>query len=628
MAETEESNDTSTLEEARKLLYKEGGDSTLERATLSVSGDPTLPHSWKDVSVGLATAKDGGKHVRFAGIFFGFASVFFIMSLAVAGYFFYFGGNTVSSSKISLTIDGPTTVAGGDTVPLQLTVINRNPVAIENAIVEVTFPPSTRDAEDTTQEYPRYIENLGRVESGATVTRSLRAVLFGGAGETVSLPVSLSYDTSGSNASFTKKSAYSLGISSTPLELSVGTLSETVAGKPLTLTVTVRSNATLPLENVVLSGTFPFGFSVTNSSMPLTGSSVLIGTMKPGESKTVTLTGVLDGQQSEQRVFHFNVGTASGPSDSTLAVTYMSQETAVSISAPFIVTTLSVNGSLAENAVITSGVNQNITVAYRNTLPTTVSSVTVEVAVSGAIVDYGSISASRGFYRSSDRTIVFSQDTDPALAKLAPGASGIGTFNFRTLSGVAGAPSVTFSVSVSGTRVGQTNVPEKVEASLTKTVKVLTAVVLSAQSLHSSGSIANGGPIPPTPDQKTTYSIVWSVQNQGSSIADGVVSATLPSYVSYTGKTAGSGAFSYDSAARRVTWRPGDIAQGTGAQGVFQVELTPSTSQLNRSPQLTSTASFTGFDRFAGVTVKDSVDAVTIETVGDPGYMRQFGTVQ
>src|SRR5205814_649496 len=139
------------------------------------------------------------------------------------------------------------------------------------------------------------------------------------------------------------------------------------------------------------------------------------------------------------------------------------------------------------------------------------------------------------FYRSTDHTIVFSRDTDPSLAELAPGASGIGTFTFSTLPTNASAPSptITFTTSVSGTRVGQSNVPEQVSASATQTAKVATVVVLSASSLHGSGPLANSGPIPPHTDQATTYTIVWDAHNGGSAIAGGSVSATLPSYVSY-----------------------------------------------------------------------------------------------
>ena len=572
----------------------------------------------------------GERHVRAAGVFFMAAAAFFLVAAGVTAYFLYFGGNTVSADKITMDMQGPTTIAGGDTVPLSLIITNRNPVAIENATIEIDFPDGTRDATDVQKPYTHYVENLGVLASGATVMQSVKAVVFGAAGQTLMLPVSLSYSIAGSNAVFVKKSSYALAVSSTPLSVAVDTLAETVSGKPLTLTLTVRSNATVPLNNVVLTGTFPFGFSVISSSLPITDSSFLLGTLAPGASSTITLTGTLTGQNAEQQVFHFSVGTASAPNNQTLAVTYMTQDATVAIAAPFIDTTLALNGDSSGNAVVASGSSQNATVSFANTLATDVQNATVTIALSGSAIDYGSIRTENGFYDSANHAVVFSQDTDPVLAMLAPGASGIGSFSFSTLPASAGisSPTITFTISVSGTRIGQSNVPEQVTASITRTAKVTTNIALSASTLHASGVLSNSGPIPPRADNATTYAIVWNVQNKGSAVAGGTVSATLPSYVSYTNQTAGSGSFSYDASSRTVSWSTGDLAQGADAQGVFQVSLTPSSSQKGTAPRLTSSVSFSGYDRFAGVQVSATADPVTTETTGDPGYVPGNANVQ
>ncbi|MBU6388822.1 hypothetical protein KGQ72_03045 [Patescibacteria group bacterium] len=619
-------DDTGSLERARARLYKPAAPQSA-RPPLSSSGERILPHAWEE-EVRPRPLHEGERHVHAAGVFFVSSVIFFFTALGIAGYFFYFGGNAVSVDKISVDIQGPTTIAGGDTVPLSLTITNKNPVEIENATIEIDFPNGTRDAKNLLQPYPHYVENLGTIASGATVTRSVKAVLFGGTGQNLVLPVSFSYGTAGSNAVFVKKSSYALTISTTPLSVSVDTLAETVSNKPLTLTLTVRSNATVPLNNVVLVGSFPFGFLPTSSSLPLNNSSFLLGTLNPGASKTITLTGTLTGQNTEQRVFHFTVGTADTSNNQTLAVTYMTQDATVTIAAPFIDTTLSLNGDTNADAVITPGTYQNVSISYTNTLATSIGDATVAIALSGSAIDYNSIQTTSGFYNSANHTIVFSKDTDPALATLAPGASGIGAFTFSTLPAGASSPTVNFTISVSGTRVGQTNVPEDVSSSVVKTFKVATVVALSAASLHSSGPISNSGPIPPRANVATTYTIVWNAQNKGSVVAGGTVTATLPSYVSYTNQTGGTGSFSYDEKSRTVSWSIGDLSQGASAQGAFQVSLTPSTSQKGAAPQLTGAASFSGFDRFAGIQVSATADPVTTETKGDPGYVPTNAAVQ
>ncbi|MFZ2984079.1 MAG: hypothetical protein WA053_03305, partial [Minisyncoccia bacterium] len=332
----QEEDTRGSLEHARESLYSPT-PSEHDRFALQSPGEHQLPHAWEEKAL-PSIRPQGERHVRLASIFLGGAVLFFLVALAVAGYFFYFGSNSVSVDKIAISIQGPTTVAGGDTVPLSVTITNKNPVAVENAIIEISFPDGTRSATNVLAAYPRYVENLGTLESGETVTRSVKAVIFGGAGQALSLPVSFSYGTVNSNAVFEKKSSYALAISSTPLSVTVDALTETVSGAPITFMVTVRSNATIALSNVVLSATSPFGFSVTSSSIPLTNSSFLLGTLAPGASKQVKMTGTLTGQQNDQRVFHFTVGTAKSSQDQTLAVTYMTQDATVTIAAPFITT--------------------------------------------------------------------------------------------------------------------------------------------------------------------------------------------------------------------------------------------------------------------------------------------------
>src|SRR3989344_1810200 len=616
------------LERVREGLYAPKPLPAPPRSPL-VRAREVLPRVWK--GSGPPAPPLSREHSRLASRFLMGAGAFFFISLAIAGYFLYFGGNSVSVNHIDLAVEGPSTIAAGDTVPLLLTITNRNPVAIEDATVEITFPEGTRKADDVLIPMLVYSENLGTLASGETVTRSIRVVVFGSAGSTLTLPISLSYGASGSSATFVKKDAYPLAISSTPLSASVDTVAESVAGKPFTITVQARSNATVPIDHVIVAGTFPFGFSLTSSSIPaVAGSNFVLGTMAPGESKTITLSGSLDGQNGEDKVFHFSIGVGKDANASTPAVSYMTQEARVAITAPFIETALTLNGAPLASATIAPGKQQQVTVSYTNNLSTSLTNATVAVTLSGAAVDYASIRSTNGFYRSSDHTILFSRDTGPGLSSLAPGARGVGSFTFMTApSATFGrAPSVTFTTSVSGTRVGQSNVPAEVSASLVQTVKATTAIVLSAASTYKSGPLTNSGPIPPKVDSTTSYTVTWSLVDTGSAVANGVVSATLPSYITYTGAKSGQGAIVFDSKSRTVTWSAGDLPAGASSKASFQVALKPSTSQKGVAPALTGTATFSGYDRFAGAAITATVDPVTTETTSDSGYNPGNATVQ
>lgn len=626
-------DDSSSLERARQRLYEPATPAAAPRP-LSVPAEGKLPHAWNETPlsavVAARTDSDAARkrQVRAASVFFTASLLFFLVAIGVAVAVYYFGSNAVSVDKLALTVEGPTSIAGGDSVPLSVTITNSNAVAIDNATIDIAFPPNTRDASDPSKPYLRYSENVGTLPSGSVTTRQIKAVLFGGEGAALAVPVSVSYAVTGSNAVFVKKATYTVAVSTVPLSLTVDGPTEAISGEPMTITLTARSNASTPFDTVVITGAFPFGYTVQSSSIPVNNSSILIGTLAPGATKKVTLTGILAGQQGDLRAFHFTIGTAKSPQDQTIAVAYMTQDSTVAVAAPFISTKLTVNGTGGPNLVLSPGSVQNVTVSYANTLGTNISNAVISVMIAGAAVDYTSIRSSNGFYRSSDYTVVFSRDTDPGLSVLTPGASGIGTITFSTLPGSASvvSPSITFTTAVSGTRVGQRNVPEVVSSSAVTSAKVSSAVSVVAASHHSSGALVTSGPIPPRAGQATTYTIEWTVRSQSSTIAGGTMSATLPSYVAYSGLTAGQG-FTYDSASRTVTWNMGDLTPGATLSGSFQVALTPSTSQKGTSPTLTSGATFSGFDRFAQIQVSATAERVTTETPGDPGYVPTNATV-
>jgi len=619
-----EEDDRGSLEVTRQSLYTPGTHKYEQAPMHSNNNEHIVAHKWEEDEKQKKTSRKGTIHIRIAGIFLGISILFFLGALGTVAYFFYSGSNSISPNKITVSVLGPTTIAGGDTIPLSLTITNRNPTAIKNVVLEIDFPKGTRSGINMLRAYPRYIKNIGQIASGGVVTQSVKAVVFGGAGQTITLPISLSYTTTGSSATFIKKTSYSFSVSSTPLSVSVDTLSEAVSNKPVTFVITVRSNATVPVDNIILKTAFPFGFRETSSSLPLRNSNFFIGTLDPGASKKVTLTGTLAGQDKEQRVFHFTVGTAKSSQDHSLAVTYMTQTATVLITAPFITTKLSLNGDTLSNPVINPGSNQKATLSYTNTLPTTVTNALITVTLSGSAIDYNSVKTKNGFYNSVNHTILFSKDTDSSLESLAPNASGKDTFTFSTLPAGIFAPKVVLAVSVSGIRVGQSNVPENVTSTKVIQAKVSTKVIFIANSAYSSGD----GPMPPLVGKTTIYTIVWNVHNLGNAVAGGTVTATLPSYIFYTSNTFGNGNFTYDAVSHTVTWNTGNIIQGANTKGVFQISLTPSISQKGNPITLTGKPTFSGYDRFAGIQISANGSKVTTNIGGTIGATSENGIVQ
>lgn len=629
-----EQDDTGSLERLRQRLYAPRDPAQEAPPPLPaapVTAPPPVPGAapvWTPPPPPPAK-----KRLSLPILFLILASVFFVVAVAAASYFLIFGTRAVSPERVVVAIDGDTAIRSGDPVTLLISVRNENPVPLRATSIVAMFPETARRGDAITEPYPRYEDTMGEIEPGATATRSVQVALFGAEQEQIVIPVRFEYRIDGSEAVFVREAEYTATITSSPLTVRAEAVSQISVGQPLTFSVTVRSHASSPVEHVAVQADYPFGFTPAAGQ----GSVFVVGTLAPGEERALTVSGTLTGEDADERVFRFSAGTRAGE-DGPLQVTYATALAPVTLAKPFLLPALSFERDATSRPVIRAGEPVQVSVSWLNALPTPLLDGRVEVKLEGDALDPVSVSAYGGFYRSSDRTVIYSRETFSGLANLAPGATGSGTFSFRTkpaasLIGTRN-PSLTATVSVSARRVGEGNVPEQVPGAIVRTIRIGTDLTLTASGLYSAGPFKNTGPWPPVPDQETTYTVDLSLANSVNSVADAVVSGTLPSYVRFTGATSpADGSISYNAATRTVSWRAGDVAPGAGhagpaRTGAFQVALLPSVSQRGTSPILMSSIRVTGFDRFTEKPVELTHPEVTTRIVTDPAFVQGKGEVR
>lgn len=628
----EDTDKTSALEDLRRKLYSPTTPGSVVAPSLTPLS-PEIPIAGEGWAPPVAPLPKKKSRVSLAVMFLVLASVFFVLAIASAAYFLVFGGRSVSSDRVIITIDGPSVIASGDTVSLLISIQNNNPVSATETSLSVEFPETARDPENKDQVLSHYADTVGEIAAGDAGQRTVRAVLFGAEQERVSLPVRFEYRVAGSNAVFVKEATYEAIITSSPLSVRAEAVSEASAGQPLTFAVHVQSNAKTQLEHVAVLAQYPFGFTPKRGEGPL----FAIGTLEPGEERTITVSGTLSGENNEERVFRFTGGTRKAEDSPVLAISYSTAETTVTLAKPFLSTTLSLNRDTSSAPVIAVGEQVQGLLSWANTLSSPVLDGQVSVRLTGSALEATSVSAYGGYYRSSDTTILFSRETDRGLGQLNPGDTGGGSFSFSTKNASAMAsmrnPTIIATISVAGRRVGEANVPEQMTSTLVRTIKVGTDFSLVARSLRTAGPFTNTGPWPPVADTESTYTIEFALANTVNSVGGAVVSGTLPSYVRYLRSGQSDGSITYNATTRTVTWNAGDVPAGTGngstpKTAAVQVALLPSVSQRGTSPILMSTVTLSGTDRFTQKALSSVRPDVTTQSVTDPSYQPGNGEVQ
>ncbi len=423
---------------------------------------------------------------------------FAVGGASFVGYYFFFGaGNarTASSGNIDISISGPLQVQSGSPTQMQITVVNRNRAALEGAELLVKFPNGTRSVNDLASPLKELRETLGDVEPGGRRQGTVSAVFAGQEGERVTIKVELEYRLQGSSALFVASSDYQIVFSSSPIAISVDANTETISGQPIEFRVSVASNAEAPVRNVLLSMNTPFGFTLETADPKRTrtanSTSVWeLGDLNPGERKEVFVRGMVKGESGDERVFRFVAGTSASSTNGTIDTTLADFSQHVTVSNPFLGLAVVANKEGGSTGVIAGpGEIVNIAVQYQNNLSTPITDAVIVAQLSGIEIDGTTVKSNDGFYRSSDRVVLWDRTTtNNALATIPPGGKGSVNFSFAMPSGdilkTLREPKITISVQAAGKRVGENNVPETLQSTASETIRVASDLHIVAQGLY------------------------------------------------------------------------------------------------------------------------------------------------
>lgn len=568
-----------------------------------------------------------------------FSTGFFIIAVAIAAFVIFGGSNIISSENVEISFSGPVSISGGEKLSLQIMILNKNNANLELADLLIEYPEGTRSAVNLNKEMPRSRSSIGDIKAGDLARETIEAVLFGEEGDKKQIKITIEYRVSGSNAIFFKEKVYEVEISSSPVSLIVESLKDINSGKEIDLEVILSSNSANVINNLMFIAEYPFGFTFSKSSpRPSFENNIWkLGDLAPEGERTVKITGRLEGQDNEERIFRFFAGVQSEDNEREIETAFIVSNQSIFIKKPFISLDVAVNGNTSESLSSPSGIPIGVSIAWQNNLPTRVANVEIEAKLSGESIDKSSVKVIKGFYQSFDNTITWSQENNSAFEFINPGKKGEVGFSFSSLGLSSGErfinSEIFLDISVRGRRLSESDVSEEVISSIRRKIRISSDLSLSSTALHFSGPFQNTGSMPPKADSTTTYTIVWSLANSSNNISDTQIVASLPSYVGWLGKISPSNeGISYNPVSGVITWDVGSLKAGTGfsssAKEVsFQISLLPSLSQVGTAPVIVGTTEVTAVDDFTRAELNIQKPALTTRLKTDPGFESIQGTI-
>ncbi|MBI5787067.1 MAG: hypothetical protein HY446_00755, partial [Candidatus Niyogibacteria bacterium] len=549
------------------------------------------------------------------------AGIFVVVVGALAAIYLFGGFGYTSSRNIEISISGPKEIGGGELARWEVSVRNRNDAKLASAELSFRYPQGSKPAAKVTSQSLIERKSLGEIPAEGIVKETFSAFVFGPESFEGELEAVLEYRLEGSNAIFEKSEKTSVRISRSPLGVSIKIPAELNAGREINFEVSYISNSSEIIKGLTLELIYPPGFFFKDSKpKPAENNNRWnLGDLAPGEERSISLSGVFEGEDMDKANLAARVGVLEGGS----LTVYGGSSAEITLRRLFVELAAKVNNE--DKPVVRAGDSLSVEVSWRNNLPQAVRNATVEIELVGDAIDERSILVINGFYRGSDKKIVWSPSSVSGLSTLEPGQSGRAQFSFKILDAVSlSKKNITNPTIKMAGQIKPSSGPDSFEniditGKFESEYKIETSLQLSSRGFYNLTSLRGSGPLPPRVGRETVYTAVWTLANISNDASGVEVKASLPAYVSWKGVVRPSGEeVVYDESRSEVRWRLGPVKAGVGIsqparEVMFQIGLTPSPDQIGDSPTLLFDIAAQGRDDFTGNLVSDSELSLTTD---------------
>jgi hypothetical protein len=511
-----------------------------------------------------------------------FSTILLFAALAFSAWRVFSLRNVVSAANIDMSGDITPYIEGGEATPLVLTLRNRNTADLQSASVTLLYKQGTGSQDE--QEKVQERRELGTIKPNEYKKQDFSVTLYGSEAETRDLIIKLEYKVAGSNAVFSKVLSTRVVLRAPPVSVAIQGPDKLSIKQSGTYSFVVTNNSATTSVESVLKLILPNSFTVENTSPKpiLRSTSWMIKKLNKGESQTITITGSFDGKQGETGTISAKIGSR-GEDSTSIGIVFASAAMDITLrSSPLVLSMMlsSINGG---SESIRYDDKATISISYSNGSAQSLEDVSIKLTLSGDAALYGAINPTSGYYDSVQKTITFDKATLPDLAILPPNSQGTVQIVIPIVQRGVNSPSLTATVVGSAS----TRSSDDVVTTVTKTWGVQGSATLEAHTQYKSSPFPNTGPIPPRPNEDTTYTAHLKVSAQNT-LSASRVSFTLPAYVTWRGVTSNSGAVTYNSKTRTVTWEIGRLEQNTTSSVDIGLSVKPSQSHVNQAPAITS----------------------------------------
>lgn len=539
--------------------------------------------------------------ISFVGILIGLGIALIIGSIG-------FGLWKLFQNKgVDFSFKGPNSVEAGSVSTYTVHLANDTRLTLKNAYIDIDLPDGVKwmDKPDAL----KVDLDLGDINKGDVLDKTIQLLIVGEPRSAKELQAVLRYQANGVASPFQVTDNIPVILRDSLFVVEGDVPQQVLDGQTVPLTLRWENRSAQNIDDVILTVTWPDNFVLADSNpRPTTGNnSWTIGSLAAGAQGVINLNGIFKGDEGSTQKIVASLNTTLGGTAIVLGKNDSLGTTLVQNPLEF---DMLVNDNQVVNA--NPGDSLDVKLHYKNNYTEAIKNVAVKITFNGTMFDFKKIKPGKGLFSSKNKTLTWNSGNTPSLLVVQPGGEGTLEFSLPVVTAypIKKDTDQNFLLTLSGSATTATAFGDlgTLTANSEVNVKINSQPVLTQTIYYKDivSSFANSGPVPIRADQSTTFSVHWKIKNFGNNLNDVKVSAVLPAEVYFTNKVAGNygtNAPSYDEATRTVNWTIPTVAANSGnitkaMEGIFQVSVKPSLTDVNSSIDFIGAANLQATDAF------------------------------
>ncbi|MGB9763181.1 MAG: hypothetical protein ACPLW7_04130 [Minisyncoccia bacterium] len=562
-----------------------------------------------------------------------------VVILLIIGYFIW---TAFAKGNVSLVINGSSDINSGGEADLDISIINNSNLILEDAILSINLPQGVFPLGEINRNNIEL--NIGEIPKKKTIHQNISLMIIGEEQTAKNIEVNLSYRPKGLTSTFIKQANKNIIISGSSFNLNVNTPQKVFIGQNFPIVVNWTNLTNKSFNQVELIAEWPTGFSLSSSNPDVSKENGLnnewvIGAIGANGEGKINIQGNLTGQDGESKIIVFKLVVKQ---KDDILVLNKTENHVVLVKNPLVLN-VSVNGD--SDYIANLGDNLDVNITYLNNYNSSLRDLTLTVHLDGNVFDLSTLRAPKGTFSYRLQTITWMGDQVPSLYVLNPGQQDNLRFTVRLKKDW---PMLSLAqkniVLQIETNLQSKSVPEGVtyetlpQSSFINTIKLNSdfKVLVEAYYRDPPALIANSGSLPLKVDQPTDFTIHFKVMNTYNNVNNVLINTTLPVWARWTNQVAGNYGDNppqYDESTRTVSWAIPVVNAGSGTltkplEAIFQIRITPSSSQANSSIVLINETTVTGTDTFTGQTINLTYPSILSTNLTDKTVLPSDGIVR